>query len=365
MELPKSTELSHDMDHVEKRILRFPRAVTSLFLLTFCLVASAADEPSDSDSGSEPSDSGSESSDDGLLTRTIEDLDLDRAWRWLEEQRDDLSRGVSVVGRNLDGWLAGEGIGERANESYLRVRLNQRVGRFDTYHSNARISGRIDLPRTQERWKLVFDSENTDRESLSNQRLNNMRPSSFTGSFRYESPERNGWRLDQDVGLRGRIPLDPFYRFRVRYDTNLTEDWYLGLSNRISYYHRQSWIQDSRIFFSREVTSQLNFRVETEARYRHEERLTEFGQSVALHQSLGQFETITYQAGVIGRNRPVDREDPVRYIDHYYTQMVYRRAIYEDWLVLELVPQLIFAKEYDWDPDPRIQFNLEIYFFDF
>jgi len=34
-------------------------------------------------------------------------------------------------------------------------------------------------------------------------------------------------------------------------------------------------------------------------------------------------------------------------------------------LVLELVPQLIMAREENWNPDPRIQFNLEVYFFDF
>src|SRR5690554_4110700 len=217
MDLFKSAELAHHMIHVARRVTRYPLEAAPVILLVFSSAAFAGED----------SQSSSEADEEGLLTRTIEDLELDRAWRWLEEQRDDLSRGVSVVGRNLDGWLAGEGVGERANESYMRIRLNQRVGRFDTYHSNARISGRVDLPRTEERWKLIFESDDNDRDSLSDQRLNNVRPSSFSGSFRYESPERNGWRLDQDVGVRGRIPLDPFYRVRLRYDTALTEDWYV------------------------------------------------------------------------------------------------------------------------------------------
>jgi hypothetical protein len=44
--------------------------------------------------------------------------------------------------------------------------------------------------------------------------------------------------------------------------------------------------------------------------------------------------------------------------------MVYRKAIYEDWLIMEVVPQLLFEARYDWKPDPRVQLNLEIYFFD-
>ena len=45
-------------------------------------------------------------------------------------------------------------------------------------------------------------------------------------------------------------------------------------------------------------------------------------------------------------------------------QMVYRRAVYEDWLVMELVPQLISEQHHNWDIDPRVQLNLEVYFFD-
>jgi hypothetical protein len=294
----------------------------------------------------------------GVLQRTIEDLELHRTWDWLEQRRDNLSRRVTVVGRNLDDWLAGETVGERANESHLRVRLNQRIGRFNTYHSTARISGRIDLPRASERWKLIFETESDEQRSLRDQRLENMNSSSFIGGFRYELPERNGWRFSHDIGLDSSIPVDPFYRFRVRYGADLNEDWYIGLNSRTFYYHHDGLGQDTRLFFSRTVTDNLNFRVESEVNYRHNERLTEFGQSMALHQELGDRETMTYEVGMIGRNKPRAS------IDNYYAQMVYRKAIYEDWLIMELIPQLLFENRYDWKPDPRVLLNLEIYFFE-
>jgi hypothetical protein len=300
-----------------------------------------------------------EDSDDNIITRTMAEIEHSNAWRWLEARRDGVSENVSVVGRNLDDWLAGEGIGERSNESYMRIRINQRVGRFNSYHSNARIGGSIDLPRATERWKLIFESENTERDSLRDQRLNNVSTTSFTGGFRYEHPERNGWRFNHDIGMRAKIPLDPFYRFRVRYDVDLSDDWYAGFSTRIFYYNNDGWGQDTRVFFTRILTEELNFRIESEVNYQHDERLTEFSQSVALYQALGERETMTYEVGLIGQNRPVAT------VDHYFMQMVYRKAIYEDWLVLELVPQLLAEHEYDWKPDPRVQLNLEIYFFDF
>ena len=69
--------------------------------------------------------------------------------------------------------------------------------------------------------------------------------------------------------------------------------------------------------------------------------------------------TLTYEAGVIGASQPNPR------VENYYLQTVYRKAIHEDWLVMELVPQLIMARDESWDPEPRFQFNLEVYFFDF
>lgn len=294
----------------------------------------------------------------GLLLRTIDELELDRTWRWLEERRDGVARNVSVVGHNLDDWLAGEAVGERANESFLRVRFNQRVGRIDSYYSKANIGGRIDLPRAAERWKLIFETENTEQRSLSDQRLNNLSSSDFTGGFRYEHPEWNGWRFNHDVGVKSSIPLDPFYRFRIRYGADISDNWYLGFSNRIFLYHHEGPGQDTRLFFSRPITTTLNFRIESEVNYRHKRRLTEFGQSLALHQELGEQETMTYELGLIGANRPVAS------VDNYYAQMVYRKAIYEDWLIMEIVPQLLFEHRYDWKPDPRVQLNLEVYFFD-
>ncbi len=289
----------------------------------------------------------------------VDEMPFSSAWDWLEKQRDDMSRGVSNVGRYLDDWLAGEGVGEYHNTSYLRLKVNQRVGRYDSYEGTIRISGRIDLPRATERWKLILESEESERESMRNQRLTNIRPSSISGGFSYELPERDGWRLSHDVGIRGRLPLDPFYRFRTRYGQNLGERWYGGLDNKIWYHHHEGWGQDSRVYFSRNISERLNFRIESEVDYRDKYNEFEFGQSFSLHQSLGERETLTYELGILGVSQPSPRTE------NYYVQAVYRKAIHEDWLIMELVPQLIASREHSWRPDPAFQFNIEVYFYDF
>ncbi len=292
------------------------------------------------------------------IKRSIDGIDFESAWNWLETRRDDMSRNVSNVGKYLDDWLAGEGVGERNNESYLRLRINQRISRYDSYEGNVRISGKIDLPRATERWKLIVESEDTETNSLSDQRLNNIRPSSLSGGFSYELPERDGWRMNHDVGIRG-VPLDPFYRFVSRFGKEINDKWYGGLNHKIWYHHSKGWGQDARIYFSRNITEGINFRIDSEVNFRDDRNEFEFGQYFSLHRSLGERETLTYELGVIGISQPAAR------VENYYVQAVYRKAIYEDWLVMELAPQLIAARENSWKPDPQFQFNLEVYFFDF
>ena len=51
---------------------------------------------------------------------TMEEITETTAWSWLENSRDTVSRNVSGAGRYLDDWLAGDGVGEHSNQSYLR-----------------------------------------------------------------------------------------------------------------------------------------------------------------------------------------------------------------------------------------------------
>src|SRR5690606_6567626 len=88
------------------------------------------------------------------------------AWSWLESSRDSVSRNVTNVGRRLDDWLAGDSVGDRSNESYLRLRLNQQLSETGAYYSNVGVSGRIDLPQATAGWELIFESDDLDRGSL-------------------------------------------------------------------------------------------------------------------------------------------------------------------------------------------------------
>ncbi len=124
------------------------------------------------------------------------------SWQWLEGRREQVSRNVTALGRNLDAWLSGENIGENANETYLRIRLNQQAASFEGYHSRLKIDGSLDLPQTSKRWKLIFESDAAELNSLEGTVLGEEASAESIGGVSYQQKSGGSWQLNHSIGLR-------------------------------------------------------------------------------------------------------------------------------------------------------------------
>ena len=281
-------------------------------------------------------------------------------WQWLEGQRDQVSRNVTALGRNLDAWLAGEGVGDQGvNETYLRVRLNQQLGSLDGYQSRVKIGGSLDLPRLSERWKLIFESSAEELKALEESVLGNETSDTAAGAFQFFQISDDEWQVSHSVGLRGRVPVDPFYRFKAQHNQELNTDWTLGFRQRIWHYKSQGWGYKTDVSFDRKIVSGKILRISSQVKYQQNHNLTEFSQSIGVHNVLGQYETLSYEFGILGTSKPNVR------VNDYYIGTRYRRAIKDDWLFLEMLPQLVVSRDENWRPEPRLIINLEVLFFDF
>lgn len=279
-------------------------------------------------------------------------------WQWLEGRRDQVSRSVTTLGRNLDAWLAGEGVGDQSNETYLRVRLNQQLGSFDGYHSRVKIGGSLDLPSASERWRLIFDSDDQELNSLEDNILGDETSGQSVAGFSYQQKLGDSWQLSHAIGLRGRIPADSFYRFKAQREYEIGSDWSVGIRQKVWHYKSQGWGYDTDVAFNREIAPGQILEISSEVKYQQHREQKEFRQSIALHSALAQYETLSYELGILGTSEPNVR------INDYYVGTQYRRAVRSDWLFLEILPQLVMSRDENWRPQPRLILNLEVLFFD-
>ncbi|MDA0688668.1 MAG: hypothetical protein O2948_08470 [Proteobacteria bacterium] len=280
-------------------------------------------------------------------------------WRWLDEPRDALSRNVTAWGRSLDAWLAGESINNLSNESFLSVRLNQQFSTRGDLHSRLRIGGSLDLPQTTERWKFIFESDSRELNSLQDNVLGEEPSGNSVGGFRYLQRASEKFQLSHSVGLRGRLPLDPYYRMRANFDQPLWGGWGLGVRQRIWHYDSEGWGYNTNLAFRKALDDSRILHIASDIQYQQERKQIEFGQSVVLHRLLSEHRSLSYEAGVYGTSKPNRR------VNLYYAGVKYRRAIREDWLFFEVLPQLLMERENSWNPRPRLSINLEMLFFQF
>jgi hypothetical protein len=280
-------------------------------------------------------------------------------WRWLDEPRDVLSRNVTAWGRSLDAWLAGESINNLSNESFLSVRLNQQFSTRGDLHSRLRVGGSLDLPQATERWKFIFESDSRELNSLEDNVLGEEPSGNSVGGFRYLQLAGEKFQLSHSIGVRGRLPLDPYYRMRANFDQQLGGDWGLGVRQRIWYYDSEGWGYNTNLSFRKALDDTRILHITSDAQYQQDRQQVEFGQAVILHKLLSEHRSLNYEAGVYGTSKPNRR------INLYYAGVQYRRAIREDWLFLEVVPQLLMERENSWNPRPRLSINLEMLFFEF
>lgn len=294
----------------------------------------------------------------GVDAAEAETLAEAKPWQWLERGRGQISQNVTALGRNLDAWLSGESIGDNTNETYLRIRFNQQAASFEGYHSRLKIDGSLDLPQTSKRWKLIFESDAAELNSLEGSVLRDDASTESIAGLSYQQSTNGSWQLSHSVGLRSRVPADPFYRLKAQYEHQINDDWSLGYRQKIWHYQSQGWGYNTDVSFNRKIDQGKILQISSEVRYQQEREQTEFSQTIALHSTLKQFETMSYELGILGVNTPNVR------IDDYYIGAQYRRAIRGQWLFLEVMPQLIVSRDENWRPQPKLMINLEMLFFD-
>ena len=205
---------------------------------------------------------------------------------------------------------------------------------------------------------MIFESDAAELNSLKGTVLGVEASAESIGGVSYQQKSGGSWQLNHSIGLRDKIQADPFYRFKSQYEKQMNEDWSFGYRQKIWHYKSQGWGYNTDISFNRKIEETKILQFSSEVRYQQDRNRTEFSQTIALHNSLGQFETLSYELGILGINKPNIR------ISDYYVGTQYRRAIRDQWLFLEVIPQLIVSRDENWRPQPKLVLNLEMLFFD-
>jgi len=275
----------------------------------------------------------------------------------VESTHQHISHGLESTVRLVDNFFARDNVFEESTGSYARIPLDAIWQENDGYRYKASIKARIDLPKSKKKLKLLFESDVTEEQAL---RLSStpgeaVSDNDFFLSIERELNKSGKWSVRPALGIKFRWPPDPFARLRaIRYFS--FSSWLLRLSSTGVYFAINGFETRGSFEISKALTRNLLFRSFSDVRWREKKDLTDASQVFSIYQHLTAKENIAYQTGVFADNKP-DWD-----ITDYRTWIRFRRLIHQNWLFIEIRPEVRFPNEGGYDPTYLVQFRVEAVF---
>lgn len=295
-----------------------------------------------------------------------EDSDLPE---WAEEHvepiRAQVGSWVDNTSRNIDAFFGGGDTATIQNDSYLRLGQELDWMEGDGTSGDISLRYRIDLPLTEERLRLVIESDPEESQgTLADQgsgRLYNDQRDRSTSTFGLDWLERRDkretWSNRIGAGVRLRMPLDPYVRFTSERLWGLGEGpWQLESFNRISWFNNEGYSARTTWDIGRPLSDTHHLRFITTVQWREEEDTLEFSEVAQLNQRLNDRSALRYSAIAIGESASNPR------MTNYYLQTRYRRDLHKSILFGDVIPELHFQREDSYDPRWAMTLRLEMYF---
>ena len=284
---------------------------------------------------------------------------------WLVESRDIVAENLIVAADGIDRFFVGVDTEDAINGSFLRIRLSQRFDKGGVVTFEEKFKVKLDLPMTEDRLKLVFETDSEDKESLLDQNRDipteDVRigdSGGASGAMQFLLSERRKWKVNFDAGVRTPLPLDPFTRLRFKREKKIDEFWTARFKQNFYYYNSDGFGQKSQLFFERPISKSYFLQNKMEAKFEDEDNRFEFAQVLTTYHIFDDKHSINYNVGILGENRPVPR------VSGYFISASFTKRLYKHWLFLTLIPDFYFPREGGFDLSPSFTARLDILFAD-
>ncbi|MFA7554258.1 MAG: hypothetical protein WCY88_08410 [Spongiibacteraceae bacterium] len=286
---------------------------------------------------------------------------IKNSFYWLERERDVLANQVTSTATGLDQYISRDSFKSNViNHSYVKLRFNHSFSTGFDEQTSASIKARIDVPNSKDKLQIFFDSEPDDYEGISNRRrettgndLKNKSDNAVFGIAILDNSLKN-WRPNLSLGIRLKLPLDPYLKASLKRNDKISELWRSRLDLSGSHYDSKGWRAGAEYDFYRPINKLDIFRISNEAEFIDQENTWEFYHSYSYYHKL-RSSSLEYSFSVSAASQPNPQ------ISAYWTRVTWRKPLYEDWLFGKIVPEISFPRSRDFADTYSIFFELEIF----
>ena len=270
-----------------------------------------------------------------------------------------LSENVEYYVTAVDRFFANEELYRYTTDSYVQLSGDVLFEEKGEIGYGANLRGRLDMPGTKRRFKMIFDTSPTERQDPLERSVDDSPAAAVEESDLYGSIQRErklwGWTFRPSVGVKFTLPVEPFVKAQFT-NTYPLQRWFLRADQNFYWFDDTGFGSDSTIEFDRPIAEKYLFRASSFARWTEEDEFFRLSQIFTLFHTLSSRRMVSYQVGAYGQT------DPTWFMTDYLLVVRYRQLIHKEWLFFEIRPQVQYSKENDWDDEVSLLLRLELFF---
>jgi hypothetical protein len=274
---------------------------------------------------------------------------IDDSHDWLKDYIDGVSYSVDSFFVDTffgDDVIDDEISGTRAKLSFFTRR---EIGQLVDY--NYGISVRLVLPNTDERFSLLVQSTEDDDERQNNA-VDTVEDVEYSTALRFMLKATDNWNVSFDNGVKWGLPVDLFSRLRFR-RLDYFETFNTRITQKIEWSVADGLGESTRLQINRPLNIDRLIRFEVGAEYQVDTGYFEFDYRLSLYHELNPKEALAYYLRASGE----DHNNMS--FNNYGVGFRYRRMVYQDWVFIEMTPELEVANANYYNPTPIIMLRFE------
>lgn len=286
----------------------------------------------------------------------------------LERARKTLTTGACRSAAWLDGLFGDRLYYDDYRDTYGSVSAGALWTDYDGLDPRVRFRVRMKLPQMDERLsafigrvgqdEYVSDSESEFVALPTRQFGGRLEEETLLVGLGYSEAERTGNDFDVDVGVRVRLPLDPYARSSYEIIRTFAEQYVVRARQTVFWQNSEGFGTTSRLILDRALSERFLVRWGGLAKYTQETEGVEWYTESTLFQAFSARTALAWQLHVGGQ---LDNEVP---LTDYGARLILRRRLDPEWLILELragvhFPRYLLEEERKLSPEAGIALEMQ------
>lgn len=294
---------------------------------------------------------------DALVPEEESDLELE----FLDWSRELVFEYVESLNDGVDSFFMGdflddEIIDDESSGSNGRLFLTTRRVKGDggvDYQTGVNL--KLVLPKTRDRLKLLVETDENEDEKKETDLIGTTSNVTYSTAIRVELRKGRRWKTSWDNGIRWEGEPVYFSRIRAR-RTDYFGEWRSRILQSIYWRTDDGWGAKLNTSLLRPIDFTRHFSTGFNADYLLDNDYADLEANMAI------FDELSHRAAMLYRIAAIGDTDELTKVNNYVFTISYRRKIYKSFVFAEVIPEVAWPRELNYEATPAINFRLEMIF---